>query len=307
MRFMWREDDKALYLLYVSILPLMICSGMVYSILAVYLNSQLGATTTIVGFIYMVGSASGAVFSPMVGKLSDRIGRKPIMTFSMVGFMVAFSAYAFIESFVQAFPIQALEGLTWAAMGAAVTAFIADIVPSEKRGWAMGMYERTWFIGWIIGPVLGGYIADVLGFKTTFLMGSALLVLGLTLMVLFVKENRKDVKRNCEKMEIKIKREDFEVWLNEEHKASFRSPEQVKDFVGQGMAFLFVSGSNLLKSYILRNIKLVEGQEQLLRTLEGQTYLWWIFSQTVEELHCSKDEVTIVYKPKEKYKPYIRY
>jgi len=304
---MWREDDKALYLLYVSILPLMICSGMVYSILAVYLNSQLGATTTIVGFIYMVGSASGAVFSPMVGKLSDRIGRKPIMTFSMVGFMVAFSAYAFIESFVQAFPIQALEGLTWAAMGAAVTAFIADIVPSEKRGWAMGMYERTWFIGWIIGPVLGGYIADVLGFKTTFLMGSALLVLGLTLMVLFVKENRKDVKRNCEKMEIKIKREDFEVWLNEEHKASFRSPEQVKDFVGQGMAFLFVSGSNLLKSYILRNIKLVEGQEQLLRTLEGQTYLWWIFSQTVEELHCSKDEVTIVYKPKEKYKPYIRY
>jgi MFS family permease len=304
---MWREDDKALYLLYVSILPLMICSGMVYSILAVYLNSQLGATTTIVGFIYMVGSASGAVFSPMVGKLSDRIGRKPIMTFSMVGFMVAFSAYAFIESFVQAFPIQALEGLTWAAMGAAVTAFIADIVPSEKRGWAMGMYERTWFIGWIIGPVLGGYIADVLGFKTTFLMGSALLVLGLTLMVLFVKENKKDVKRNCEKMEIKIKREDFEVWLNEEHKASFRNPEQVKDFVGQGMAFLFVSGSNLLKSYILRNIKLVEGQEQLLRTLEGQTYLWWIFSQTVEELHCSKDEVTIVYKPKEKYKPYIRY
>ncbi len=104
-------------------------------------------------------------------------------------------------------------------------------------------------------------------------------------------------------VEIKIKREDFECWLKEEYKASFKNPDQIKDFVNQGMLFLFVSGSTLLKSYILRNVKLMDGQEQLLRTLDGQTYLWWIFSQTIEELHGNQEELTIVYKPKEKYKP----
>ena len=108
-------------------------------------------------------------------------------------------------------------------------------------------------------------------------------------------------------VEIKIKREDFECWLKEEHKASFKNPDQIKDFVNQGMLFLFVSGSTLLKSYILRRVRLIESQEQLLRTVQGQTYLWWIFSQTVEEIHCSKDELTIVYKPKEKYKPLVKY
>ncbi|RLG92359.1 MAG: hypothetical protein DRO36_01800 [Candidatus Hecatellales archaeon] len=301
------KNVRMLYTLYVSIFPLMVCSGMIYSILAVYLNTHLGATTTMVGFIYMVGSASGAIFSPIIGKLSDRVGRKPIMVFSMVGFMVAFSAYAFIWSFIQAFPIQALEGLTWAAMGAAATAFIADHASPEKRGWAMGMYERTWFMGWIIGPVLGGYIADVFGFKTTFLTGSILLVVGLALMVLFVRENGKSDGRSFGRMEVKIRREDFEDWLYREHKSSFKSLEQIKDFAGQGMAFLFTSGSNLLKSYILRRVRLIESQEQLLRTVQGQTYLWWIFSQTVEEIHCSKDELTIVYKPKEKYKPLVKY
>ncbi len=184
-------NNKPLYLLCFSIFPLMVCSGMVYSILAVYLNLHLGANPTMVGFIYMVGSASGAIVSPLVGKLSDKIGRKIIMVFSMGGFMAAFAAYALIENFVQAFPIQALEGATWAAMSVSVTAFIADLVPSDKRGWALGIYERTWFLGWIIGPLTGGYIADVLGFKATFLIGSTLIVVGLLLMVLFVKETRK--------------------------------------------------------------------------------------------------------------------
>ena len=129
----------------------------------------------------------------------------------------------------------------------------------------------------------------------------------LALMVLFVRENGKSDGRSFGRMEVKIRREDFEDWLYREHKSSFKSLEQIKDFAGQGMAFLFTSGSNLLKSYILRRVRLIESQEQLLRTVQGQTYLWWIFSQTVEEIHCSKDELTIVYKPKEEYKPLVKY
>ena len=180
---------KRLYTFYISVLPLMVCSGMVYSVLAIYI-SELGASKTEIGMIYMTGSAVGALISPMVGRVSDRIGRKPVMAMSMVGFIVAFAAYSLIESALYAFPIQALEGATWAAMGTVASAFIADLAPEKERGWAMGMYERTWFIGWIIGPMLGGYLADTIGFKATLIIGSALTFAGLVIFLLKVGESR---------------------------------------------------------------------------------------------------------------------
>jgi MFS family permease len=185
------RDRKRLYTFYVSIFPLMACSGMVYSVLALYI-SELGASKTEIGMIYMTGAAVGALVSPMIGRLSDRIGRKPVMAISMVGFALAFAAYSLIESALYAFPIQALEGATWAAMGTVASAFIADLAPERERGWAMGMYERTWFIGWIVGPMLGGYLADNIGFRATLIIGSALTVAGLLVFLLKVKESKVD-------------------------------------------------------------------------------------------------------------------
>jgi MFS family permease len=181
---------RNLYVFCFSILPLMVCSGMVYSILSLYL-SELGASKTEIGLIYMTGSAMGALISPTIGKLSDRIGRKPVMAASMAGFIAAFLAYSMVDRVAYVFPIQALEGATWAAMGTVALAFIADMIPVEQRGWAMGVYERMWFIGWIVGPFFGGYLADNLGFRTTLLIGSALTVVGLILLLTKVKEVRR--------------------------------------------------------------------------------------------------------------------
>ena len=118
----------------ISILPLMICSGMVYSVLALYF-SELGATKTQIGLIYTTGAVAGAILAPSLGKLSDRIGRRPVMLICMGGFAMAFALYSAITNPTQAFPIQALEGIAWAAMGPTVTAYIADIIPPSQRGW----------------------------------------------------------------------------------------------------------------------------------------------------------------------------
>ena len=183
-------QKKALYILCASILPLMICSGMVYSILALYI-SDLGATKTQIGLIYMTGAIAGAVFAPTMGKLSDRFGRKPILIISMIGFMLAFSLYSLIRNYMQAFPIYAVEGATWAAMGPTASAFIADIIPPKERGWALGMYSRTWHVGWIIGPILGGFLADTIGFRSVFLIGSGLIIFGLISVMLYIEEPKK--------------------------------------------------------------------------------------------------------------------
>ena len=90
---------RNLYVFCFSILPLMICSGMVYSILSLYI-SELGASKTEIGLIYMTGSAMGALVSPSIGRLSDRIGRKPVMAASMAGFTVAFLAYSMVDNVI---------------------------------------------------------------------------------------------------------------------------------------------------------------------------------------------------------------
>ena len=99
-------------------------------------------------------------------------------------------------------------------------------------------------------------------------------------------------------VEFKFTCKEFEDWLKEEHKSSFKSVKQIKDFVNQGLAFLLISGSSLLKAYILRNVKLFDNQEKLLRTMNGQTYLWWIFSQVIEKVYVDKENCIIVYNPK---------
>ena len=217
---------KELYVLCFSIFPLMLCSGMVYSILSLYIVG-LGATKTQIGLIFMVGSAAGAIFAPILGKMSDKIGRRPILIISMAGFLVAFFLYSMIGSFVYAFPIQALEGFTWAAMGVTVTAYIADITPEEKRGWAMGIYSRTWYMGWIAGPVLGGYMADTIGFQPTFVVGSMLVAFGFLLMLLYVKESKRQIKKDALIENIKQKLDQLDALPLEEVKQLMKQVDGV--------------------------------------------------------------------------------
>ena len=177
-----------MYLLCASLLPLMICTGMIYSILALYVE-ELGATRSQIGVLFTASAAVGAVAAPLFGRLSDRLRRrKPIISFSMLTFLAIFIAYALARSYAEIFPAHALEGAAWAALGAVTPALIADITPEHERGRAMGVYNTTWNLGWIIGPVLGGFLAEHFGFRFCFLVCSLMILFGLVLVVVFVEE-----------------------------------------------------------------------------------------------------------------------
>jgi len=173
-------QNKRLYLVCLTVFPFMICTGIIYSILSIYMAS-LGLTKSEIGTLFTAGAVGAAISSPFWGSLSDRFGRKKIMVFSMAAFAIVFLGYAFSRNYIHLIIVQVWEGLAWAAMGSTAVALVADVVPEENRGKAMGIYNMTWNTGWIIGPTMGGLISDHFGFMTTFLLCSGLTVAGLVL------------------------------------------------------------------------------------------------------------------------------
>jgi len=155
---------------------------------SLYLAEVIGAKKTQIGLIYMVSSLMGLLFGPLLGRLSDRFGRKPLILSSMASFVLIFVFYSMARDYLVLYPIQILEGAAWVAIGAGITAYIADIVAADRRGWAMGVYQQTISIGWVIGPAFGGFLADIIGSRTTFLLGAILVGIGFILVLLLVRE-----------------------------------------------------------------------------------------------------------------------
>jgi MFS family permease len=182
-------EKKKLYVLCACILPLMICSGLVYSMFSLYMGEVLGAPRAQIGLIYMVGSLVGLLCGPLLGKASDRFGRKPVILGAMASFALIFVLYFKAQGYLVVYGIQVLEGAAWVAIGASVTAYIADIITADKRGWAMGVYQQTISLGWMIGPAFGGFLSEVIGFRTIFLLGAILTAIGFVLVLFLVKES----------------------------------------------------------------------------------------------------------------------
>ncbi len=162
-----------------SLLPLMITSGMFYSVIPLYISKELHASETIVGSLFTTGASVGALVSIAVGKLSDRIGRKGMIILSQIFFGLVTLLYSTISDYVFAYPIHVLEGFAWATLGVSAPAYIADV--SEKRGESLGIYNSVVHIGWVIGPILGGFLAEFFGFRFMLRLAFVMIIFGLFL------------------------------------------------------------------------------------------------------------------------------
>ena len=127
---------KKTVLLSATLLPLMISSGMVYSVLPIYISEELGASRLEVGGIFTLGATVGLVTSYLLGKTADKIGKKPIILLSQIGFAFVMLSYSLIHDRNYAYFIQIFEGLSWTMLGVSAPALIADITEKGERLWA---------------------------------------------------------------------------------------------------------------------------------------------------------------------------
>jgi len=98
--------------------------------------------------------------SPLMGALSDRFGRRPVLLLSAFGLGIDYIIMALAPNLTWLFVGRILTGITAASFSTA-SAYIADVTPPEKRSAAYGIYGATFGLGFILGPALGGYLGDI--------------------------------------------------------------------------------------------------------------------------------------------------
>jgi DHA1 family tetracycline resistance protein-like MFS transporter len=142
------------------------------------------------------------IFAPVLGNLSDRFGRRPVLLLSLAGFALDYLILAFAPNIIWLFVGRIIAGIMGASFTTA-SAYIADISNDSNRAQNFGMIGAAFGLGFIIGPVIGGVLGQF-GTKVPFLAASVLTMLN-ALYGYFIlpeslsKENRRkfDWRRAC--------------------------------------------------------------------------------------------------------------
>lgn len=139
------------------------------------------------GLTFSVTFLVSAIVSPMWGSLADRKGRKLMLLRASLGMAVAILLQAFATNVWQLFILRAVMGLTSGYIPNAM-ALVASQVPRERSGWALSTLSTAQISGVIVGPLLGGYMADTLGLRMVFYVTSALLMVSFLVTLFLIKE-----------------------------------------------------------------------------------------------------------------------
>ncbi|MFT4415618.1 MFS transporter [Fredinandcohnia humi] len=174
------ETKKALPILFAVMFLVMVGFGIIIPVIPFYAEN-LGASPTELGLLMAVYSLMQFLFAPMWGRVSDRIGRKPVIMIGIFGLGVSFFLMALSSQLWMLFAARIIGGVLSSANMPTVMAYAADITSEEDRGKGMGIIGAAVGLGFIFGPAIGGvfsqsslhipfYIAGISSMLTFFLV-----------------------------------------------------------------------------------------------------------------------------------------
>jgi MFS transporter, DHA1 family, multidrug resistance protein len=149
------ETKRALPILFLVMFLVMIGFGIIIPVLPFYAE-EIGANPTQLGLLMAVYSLMQLIFAPFWGKLSDRIGRKPIMMMGIAGLALSFFMQAMATELWMLFAARIIGGILSSANMPTAMAYVADITTPENRGKGMGIIGAATGLGFVFGPAIGG-------------------------------------------------------------------------------------------------------------------------------------------------------
>lgn len=155
---------------------------------------SLSEAAAIGGLMMMVFSGMQFFFAPVMGELSDRFGRRPILLTTLLVLSIDYLFHAFAPSVAWLFVGRVLAGISGASYTVA-NAYIADISKAEDKAKNFGLVGAAFGLGFILGPVIGGICGEYWGFRAPFFVAAGLGFLNFLFGALFVPESLEEDKR----------------------------------------------------------------------------------------------------------------
>ncbi len=177
--------NRGFVVLCISAFVIAVGAGIIVPILPLYTDS-LGATGIMLGLVFSSTPLTMALCSPFMGRLSDRLGKKLLITSGLaVGSFIAIT-FVWATNSADLITIRLLQGISNAMVVPIVMAYMGELSPKGQEGSYMGVYSMMAFLGMAAGPLAGGVIADSWGMDSSFYAfgGSLGIVFILTLFLL---------------------------------------------------------------------------------------------------------------------------
>jgi MFS transporter, DHA1 family, tetracycline resistance protein len=170
--------------------------GIVVPILGRYAE-RFGANGLQVGLMFASFSVAQMVFAPILGRISDKVGRKPVIVFSLIGTAVGSFVTGAAGALWVLFLGRILDGASGASVAVAQGA-VADIAPPEQRARLMGMLGAAFGVGFVVGPALGG-LAALGGPHVPFYLAGSIAAVNAVAAIIRLPETKPDTSHITEK------------------------------------------------------------------------------------------------------------
>ncbi len=203
------ETDKKhgemyqVWMLAFSLSILQIGFGIITPIFPFYIEA-LGMAGIELGVLAASFAIARIILAGPMGRLSDRVGRKPILIFSLLGFAFSNIVYAYANDVIVMISARALEGAVSAGFFPAANALVSDVTTPKNRGTAMGYLSMGNMVGFIVGPALGGFLAQFLGIRIPFILAAIATLITMVFLYVLVEEPvKKTIKESMPKIPLR--------------------------------------------------------------------------------------------------------
>jgi DHA1 family tetracycline resistance protein-like MFS transporter len=151
--------NRPLLVIFLTIFVNLVGFGIIIPLLPFYAET-FGATPFVIGLLFASFSVSQLFAAPLLGGLSDRYGRRPVLIFSLIGTVLSFVMLAVAQSLAMLFAARIVDGLSGGNITTA-RAYIADVTAEEDRARAFGILGAAFGLGFIVGPALGAAFSHI--------------------------------------------------------------------------------------------------------------------------------------------------
>ena len=201
------KNRSGLVLIFLTVFIDLLGFGILIPILPSFSVKELHIDETAIGIAIALYSFVQFLFNPILGKMSDKYGRKPVIVVCLFLNAMGYIVFSFTHSYILLLTSRVIAGIGGSSIGVA-QAYIADVTTRENRSKGMGLIGAAFGLGFVFGPLIGGLLSEF-GYAVTGYAAAGFSLLAFILTIFYLPESLKK-DQNIDQTQNQIRRKIFD-------------------------------------------------------------------------------------------------